>query len=131
MTRPLCGTSVLIVEDEVIIGMMLVNEIAVAGGTPIGPVTTVAAALKEIESQIVDVVVLDTKLVDGSGANLADYLDERRIPFVVVSGYEKPSLPTGLKKAPFVAKPISLPVLMEAIGSLIPAAVERTRLEAR
>jgi DNA-binding NtrC family response regulator len=131
MTKPLRRTSVLIVEDEVIIGMMLFNEIVDAGGSPIGPVTSVAAAVKEIESQPVDVVILDAKLVDGSGGDLAAYLEERRIPFVVTSGYDKVSLPKGMKKAPFIAKPISLPILLEAIRSLIPSEAKRPALEVR
>jgi hypothetical protein len=38
-----------------------------------------------------------------------------------MSGYDKASLPQGLRKAPFVAKPISLPILMEAIEGLAAA----------
>lgn len=124
MTRSLDGISVLIVEDEVIIGMMLRDEIARSGGTSIGPVASVAGALKEIESQIVDVVILDAKLVDGSGADLAAGLEQRRIPYVVISGYDEVNLPSGLRGAPFVAKPISLRLLMEALESLA-AASER------
>jgi two-component SAPR family response regulator len=118
MNRPLGDLSILIVEDEVIIGLALINEIARAGGTSIGPVTSVADAVKEIESKSVDVVILDAKLVDGWGADFATYLEGRRIPFVVVSGYDKATLPQILRKAPFIAKPISLPFLMEAIESL-------------
>jgi len=114
MTQSLDGLSVLIVEDEFIIGMMLCDEIARAGGTSIGAVTSVAGALKEIESQTVDAVILDAKLVDGSGADLVACLEERRIPYVVISGYDEAGLPTGLKGAPFNAKPISVPLLMEA-----------------
>ena len=62
----LSGKSVLIVEDEFIIGLMLIKEIAGAGGTTVGPATSVADALKEIESRLVDAVILDAKLVDGS-----------------------------------------------------------------
>jgi len=131
MTGPLRGTSVLIVEDEVIIGMMLFNEIAGAGGCPIGPVTSVAAALKEIEAQVVDVVILDAKLVDGWGADLAACLEERHIPFVVVSGYDKTTLPQALRNAFFVAKPISMPVLLELIGRLVPAETNPAAFEAR
>jgi DNA-binding NtrC family response regulator len=118
MTRPLDGLSIMIVEDEVIIGMMLASEIARAGGTPVGPVNSVASALKEIESRPIDLVMLDAKLVDGSGAELAACLDGRAIPYVVVSGYDKANLPNALRQAPFVAKPISLPVLVEAIEGL-------------
>jgi DNA-binding NtrC family response regulator len=118
MTGSLGGKSILIVEDEMIIGMMLSNEIAYAGGVPIGPVTSIAEALKAIESGTIDTVVLDAKLADGSAAAFAACLEERGIPFVVSSGYEETSLPKELRGAPFVAKPISIPLLMEAIGSL-------------
>ena len=115
MIQSLGGMAVLVVEDEFLIGMMLCKEIARAGATSIGPVTSVADALKEIESRIVDAVVLDAKLVDGSGADLARSLEERRIPYVVISGYDEAALPIGLRGAPYVAKPISLPLLMDAI----------------
>ncbi len=118
MTPWLSGKSVLVVEDEFLIGLMLIKEIAGAGGTSIGPVTSVADALKEIESRNIDLVILDAKLVGGSGADLAGCLEERRIPFVVVSGYDKVNLPSGLRRAPFIGKPISVPVLLEAIEGL-------------
>jgi DNA-binding NtrC family response regulator len=114
----LSGKSILIVEDEFLIGLMLIKEIADAGGTSIGPATSVAEALKEIESRIIDLVILDAKLVDGSGAELAVCLEERRIPYVVVSGYDKVNLPDELRRAPFISKPISVPVLLEAIEGL-------------
>lgn len=118
MTRRLNGKSVLIIEDEFLIGLMLVKEITGAGGTSIGPVTAVAGALKEIELRNIDLVILDAKLVDGSAADLAVCLEERRIPYVVVSGYDEANLPSGLRRAPFIAKPISVPVLLEAIEGL-------------
>ena len=81
--------------------------------------TSVADALKEIESRTVDAVILDAKLVDGSGGRLGR-LPRRHVgfPYVVVSGYDKENLPNGLRRAPFVAKPISVPVLIEAIEGL-------------
>jgi CheY-like chemotaxis protein len=118
MTQPLARITILVVEDEVIIGMMVCSEIERAGGIPIGPVTSVAGALKALGSQAVNAVILDAKLIDGSGAELAACLEKRKIPFVVISGYEAANLPRALRDAPFVAKPISVPVLVEAIGSL-------------
>jgi two-component SAPR family response regulator len=121
VTQGLGGLSILVVEDDFIIGLMLCSEIGGAGGIAIGPLNSVAEALKEIEAQTVDLAILDAKLADGSSADLAAGLSKRRIPYVVVSGYEKANLPTALKGAPFVAKPISMPLLMEAIGSVIAA----------
>jgi CheY-like chemotaxis protein len=114
--QTLAGLSILVVEDEFICGLMLCNEIGSAGGIAIGPVNSVAEALREIEAQAIDLALLDAKLIGGSGADLAACLEQRGIPYVVVSGYEKAGLPAQLKAAPFVAKPISLPLLIEAIG---------------
>jgi DNA-binding NtrC family response regulator len=115
---PVCGKSILVVEDEVIIGMMLCQELRRAGAIPIGPLASVTDAVKAIDSRIFDLVILDAKLAGGSGAELVAGLGERRIPFVVVSGYEKANLPVGLKGAPFVAKPVSMSILIEAIATL-------------
>lgn len=49
---------------------------------------------------------------------MAACLEERRIPYVVVSGYDEVNLPSGLRRAPFIGKPISMPVLLEAIEGL-------------
>jgi DNA-binding NtrC family response regulator len=114
-TKPLDGLSLLIIEDEVIIGMMLLNEMERVGATSVGPVTSVAAALKEIEAGIADVAIVDSKLADGSAADLADALEHRGMRYVVVSGYESGNLPERLKGAPFVPKPISVPLLIETI----------------
>jgi CheY-like chemotaxis protein len=119
MSHSLHGTSVLVVEDEIIIGMMICNEVALARGVAIGPVTSVAAALEKIESQLVDAVILDAKLADGSAEELATCLTDRRIPYLVTSGYERENLPGPLRSAPFAAKPISVPLLVEALETLM------------
>jgi DNA-binding NtrC family response regulator len=118
---PVRGKSILIVEDEFIIGMMLCQELARAGAIPFGPLSSVADAVKKIDGQVVDLVILDAKLAGGSGADLVASLKARGIPYVVVSGYEKASLPAGLRGVPFVAKPVSMPLLMEAIEAVTAA----------
>jgi CheY-like chemotaxis protein len=117
-TTCLDGLTVLIIEDEVLIGMMLANEIERAGAASVGPITSVADALREIESGVADVAIVDSKLADGSAADLAKALERRGMRYVVVSGYEKANLPKDLKDAPFVSKPISIPVLIETIQAL-------------
>ena len=116
ISSPVRGKSILIVEDEFIIGMMLCQELGRAGAITFGPMSSVADAMKAIETQSVDLVILDAKLAGGSGADLVASLKERGIPFVVVSGYERTGLPLALKGAPFVAKPVSMPLLLEAIS---------------
>jgi DNA-binding NtrC family response regulator len=119
MTRVLDGLSILIVEDQVLTGMLVSEEIKCAGGNAIGPVASVSCALKEIESKQVDLALLDAKLLDGSAETLVTHLEQRRIPYIVVSGYEKETLPVTLKGAPFVAKPVSMQLLVEAVQAVI------------
>src|SRR5690348_12278348 len=118
MSHSLAGRRVLIVEDEVIIGVMLGQEIERAGGVPLGPVTTAEEAALLIDKTEVDFAVLDAKLGDGSSAELASLLDARGIRYVVASAYEATDLPKELKGAPFVAKPIAAPVLVETLARL-------------
>jgi DNA-binding NtrC family response regulator len=118
MTQSRGGKAVLVVEDEIIIGMMICKEIVRAGGAAVGPVNSAAGAVKEIESRTIDAVILDAKLADGDATDLAARLAAGRTPFVVISGYEQASLPSSLKAAPFIAKPISVPILVEAIERL-------------
>jgi len=121
MTRVLDGLSILIVEDQVLTGMLVSEEIKCAGGKAIGPVVSVSSALREIASEQVDLVLLDAKLLDGSAEMLATHLEDHRIPYIVVSGYEKENLPVALKAAPFVAKPVSMHLLVEAVHTIVAA----------
>jgi len=122
---PVLGKSILVVEDEFIIGMMLCQELERAGAVPIGPLSSVADAVKKIEAKTVDLVILDAKLAGGSGGDLVACLKDRGIPYVVVSGYEKAGLPRELKGAPFVAKPVSMTLLLEAINVVTTASAPR------
>jgi hypothetical protein len=45
---------------------------------------------------------------------------------VVVSGYERTSLPIELEAAPFVAKPVSMPLVLEAIETVMTAPERRS-----
>ena len=115
MTGWLRGKKVLIVEDEILVTMMLSDEISRAGGTPIHPAVSVAEALTTLDSESVDLVLLDMKLRDGWSTEVAARLDRNQIPYVLVSAYTEEDLPKALRGRAFVGKPISLPLLMEAI----------------
>ena len=119
MTPWLGGKSVLIVEDEFLIGLMLIKEITrrwrhLAWPRDVG--------CRRVERDRDPGPSMRSFSMPSSStapaADLAACLDARRIPYVVVSGYDKENLPNGLRRAPFVAKPILVPVLLEAIEGL-------------
>ena len=95
------------------------REMERAGALAVGPVGTIGAAIAIIKREKISAVVLDAKLVDGLSTPLVASLDERRIPFVVMSGYERDSLPVALQGAPFIGKPASMPSIIEALARVV------------
>jgi DNA-binding NtrC family response regulator len=111
------GKKVLIVEDDYLTAQGLSDTIADYGFTVIGPVDTADLAVRLIGQQPPDGALLDVRLREGSAVEVAKALQERGVPFVVMSGYAHDTLPSELKKAPFVAKPMSESELIDAAQS--------------
>ena len=73
---------VLLVEDDPIIGLDVAQTLADAGATVIGPVHTVAAALKYLEHRDFDVAVVDFRLETQTSTAVAERLLRERRPFL-------------------------------------------------
>jgi ActR/RegA family two-component response regulator len=87
MTHPLAGKRVLIVEDDNILAMNLVEELAAEGAKAIGPAGTVDGALKAIKNADMDGAIVDINLGGNAAFPVADALADRHIPFVFATGY--------------------------------------------
>ena len=98
---------VLIVEDDYLTAQGLSHAIADNGFTVLGPVDTADHAVRLIAQESPDGALLDVRLREGSAVDVAKALHHHGVPFVVMSGYPRDTLPLELKKAPFVAKPMS------------------------
>ncbi len=101
------GKRVLIVEDDYLTAEGLSHTMADHGFTVVGPVGTADRAVRLIGQEPPDGALLDVRLREGSAVEVAKALRECGVPFVVMSGYSRDTLPPELKKAPFVAKPMS------------------------
>jgi DNA-binding response OmpR family regulator len=97
---------VLIVEDNYLIAAHLAAAIEGEGFKVIGPVDTAQSAVCRIDEEALDGALLDVRLRDGSAIDVANALRAHGVPFVIVSGYSRDTLPTELKDAPFVGKPM-------------------------
>jgi DNA-binding response OmpR family regulator len=111
------GKRVLIVEDDYLTAQCLSHAIADNGFTVVGPVDTADRAVRLIGHEPPDGALLDVRLRKGSAVEVAKVLQERGVPFVVMSGYSRDTLPLELKKAPFVAKPMSESELVDTARS--------------
>jgi DNA-binding response OmpR family regulator len=113
------GSAVLVLEDEAIIALDICDALADAGHDVLGPCEASADALKLLETVSPDLAVLDVKLRDGSGLQVARELSRRRIPFVFYSA-EPPdaSLQSEFPDAPTVQKPASMRTVMAALRNI-------------
>jgi len=106
---------ILIVEDDFLIAQSFARLMADRGFTVIGPAATADDALRQIERENPDCVLLDVGLREGSAAAVAQALRKRGVPFVVVTAYSRDSLPAELQQAPYLPKPMRDADLIEAL----------------
>jgi CheY-like chemotaxis protein len=111
------GKRVLIVEDDYVTAQGLSDAIADNGFTVVGPVDTADRAVRLIDQEAPDGALLDVRLREGSSVEVARALQEHGVPFIVMSGYSRDTLPPELKKSPFVAKPMSESELIDTARS--------------
>jgi DNA-binding response OmpR family regulator len=111
------GKRVLIVEDDFLIAESLSHAIADYGFTAVGPVETADRAVRLIGQEPPDGALLDVGLREGNAVEVAKALRARGVPFVVVTGYSRDILPPELKRAPFVAKPMTEADLIDTARS--------------
>ncbi|MEQ3626261.1 MAG: response regulator [Celeribacter sp.] len=113
------GLKILIVEDEPFISLNLAFGVEDAGGTAIGPASTVAQALSLIATGRPDAAIVDVDLPDG---DIGPVLDALRpdIPVVVHTGV---GLPQRLREAhpelEVFTKPTTPSVLAKRLGTEI------------
>jgi CheY-like chemotaxis protein len=78
--------SILIVEDDALVGKYLASILAGAGMDPVGPFSTVGDALDAIRTCIFDAGFLDVDLNGASGLQVATALQLKTIPFAFITG---------------------------------------------
>jgi DNA-binding response OmpR family regulator len=106
---------VLILEDEVLIGINLQDELQDAG-----PFTTCAAALQWLQTATPEVAILDTALKDGPCQEIALELSNRAVPFLIYSGYEEDrELLAEAHHVTWIEKPIPPSALVQACRELL------------
>ena len=82
--------NVLILEDEPFIAMMLQDELEALGIHVIGPINNLKSAVQLAESPDLDGALLDLNINGAYATEVADKLRVRNVPFIFVTGYERP-----------------------------------------
>ncbi len=113
--------SILIVEDEPLIAMMLEDFLETLGHEVAANCDNVADALGHVETCAFDVAILDVRLKDGEQVwPVADALADAGLPFVIATGGHVEPPPARHAAVPVLAKPYTIdaigPALATALG---------------
>lgn len=111
--------TILIVEDEPLIAMMIEDFLDVLGKTLGGSADCVAAALALIEAGGIDAAILDVNLRGGEKSfPIADALAAKGIPFVFATGGSHDSVTDAYRDRPTLAKPFTMDGVAKALDAL-------------
>ena len=112
--------TILIVEDEPLIAMMLEDFLLSQGHEVRGPCKSVAEGLAAVEADDFDLAILDVNLKGESVWPVATALRAKDIPFVLASGGHVEAPPAEFANTPMIEKPYTidrvLPVIRDALG---------------
>lgn len=118
-TAPLHGRSILIVEDEALVAMMIEDLLLDFGAAVVGPAATLTEALELARTATpLHAAVLDLNIAGESSVAVADVLAARGVPFAFASGYGEGGLPPELEDRPMLAKPFSQESLIRILRRL-------------
>ena len=117
---PAGGFRILVVEDEMLVAMDLEAILRDDGYAVLPPVPDVDRALAQIDAAAPDAAVLDRNLRDRSSAPIARALLARRVPFVVLSGYDGTrQIEPELADARYLRKPVTPDELLSALADAL------------
>jgi len=113
--------TILIVEDEPLIAMMLEDFLDTLGHAVAASCDNVADALGQVENGGFDVAIIDVRLKDGEQIwPVADALADAGKPFILATGGHVEPPPARHAGAPVLAKPYTIdaiePALARALG---------------
>ncbi len=109
--------SILIVEDESLIAMMLEDFIDTLGHGVAGTEDTVEGAVARAEAGGFDLAILDVHLHGKPCWPVADALADREIPFILATGGHTEAPPARHADAPVLSKPFTLDGIEQAIAA--------------
>lgn len=110
---------ILVVEDEVLVALEIMANLEAEGAVPVGPCSSVAEALRTVETDQLDAALLDANLRGATVEQIAAALTRRNVPFAFVTGYARESLPRAFASAPVISKPFIVGQLLEETRRLV------------
>jgi CheY-like chemotaxis protein len=111
--------SVLLVEDEPLIRMMVADMLTELGHSIADEASDLASGLRLATEATFDAAVLDVQLGAHSSEPIAQALHNRGIPFAFASGYGADGVPKNFRDLPVLQKPFQVEALERCMASLL------------
>lgn len=111
--------SVLLVEDEALIRMMIAEMIEELGHSVAGEASNIADALRLAQTATFEFAILDINLAGSKIDPVAKIVSRRGVPFIFASGYGAAGVPGSFSDRAVLQKPF----LIERLGEAIDAAL--------
>ena len=108
------GATILILEDEPIIGLALEDMLSLQGALVLHA-SRIEEARELIAQERLDSAVLDVNVHGTLSYPVAQLLAEREVPFIFATGYGDRSHPPEFARVPTVAKPYSADDIRRAL----------------
>jgi RNA polymerase sigma-70 factor (ECF subfamily) len=116
---------VLVVEDEPLAAMDVAATLRRAGGEAVGPAHRLDRALRCAAEASFDAALLDVRLGGSQVFPVAELLEERGVPFIFLTGYQREILPERFRDRPLVRKPCPPKRLVASLSELLRPAEAR------
>ena len=113
------GKSILIVEDEAMIGMMLEDYLDALGYRLHAVAASVDEACAHARDGGFDAALLDCNLQGEKSWPVADILVQKGVPFVFATGGMADDLPPVHADRPTLAKPFTIGAVERALGKVL------------
>ena len=112
-------TSVLLVEDEVMIRMMVADMLEELGYTIVAEAGDIDEGIRLVQSTDFDIAILDVNVNGKVITPVAEAVQMRGKPFVFATGYGAQGLPEKFRDRPTLQKPFQIETLARTIETVL------------
>ena len=119
-TLPANGDSrLLLVEDELVVGLFMQDLLKTIGYRPTEPIGRLSEAISAATQERFEGAILDMNLNGEIVYPLAELLTQQRVPFLFVTGYGQHSLDPRFNRVPVLQKPVVQDELAGALNRVL------------
>lgn len=116
MDKLLSGRSILVIEDEMLILMMIEDMLADLGCKSISVASKIGKAITLIDGQVFDAAMVDLNLSGVESYPIADALKARDVPYFFSTGSSVTSIKDGYRDHDVLKKPFTFEQLSNMLS---------------